>query len=113
MIFTAIALFAFAALLGMFLLTFVLKGKETPKAVVFTHGPLAVAGLIILIIYALKEGPDPTESIILFTVAAMGGGVLFYRDLTNKPLPKWLAIVHGILAVSGFVCLLIFAFEKN
>lgn len=113
MIFTAIALFAFAALLGMFLLTFVLKGKETPKAVVFTHGPLAAAGLIILVIYALKEGPDPTESIILFTVAAMGGGVLFYRDLTNKPLPKWLAIVHGFLAVSGFVCLLVFAFGKS
>ena len=109
MITTAIALFSLAALLGMFLLTFVLKGKETPKAVVFTHGPLAAAGLILLIIYAFKESPGPTESIILFTMAATGGVVMVYRDLTGKKIPKWLAIAHGLLAISGFICLILFA----
>ena len=113
MIITAIAFFSLAALLGMFLLTFVLKGKETPKAVVFTHGPLAVIGLVLLVIYAFQHKPGPIEAIILFAVAASGGFFMLYRDLTNKPIPKWLAVVHGLLAVAGFAMLLYFAFGGN
>ena len=111
MIYTAIALFSLAALLGMFLLGFVLKGKETPKAVVFTHGPLAAAGLVLLIIYAIDRSPGHLESIVLFTMAAAGGVVMLYRDITGKGIPKWLAIVHGLLAIAGFAWLLYFAFD--
>ena len=110
MIYTAIAFFALAAILGMVLLSFVLKGKETPKAVVFTHGPLAITGFILLIIYSLKQGPGPTESIVLFAIAATGGLIMVIRDLTGRTIPKWLAIFHGLLAVGGFIFLLIFAF---
>lgn len=113
MIVTAVAFFALAAILGMLLLTFVLKGKETPKAVVFTHGPLAAIGLVLLIIYCFQEGPGPVESIILFAIAAAGGVIMLMRDLTGKTIPKWLAIVHGLVAVGGFVCLLVFAFVKS
>ena len=87
MIYTSIAFFALAAVLGMILLSFVLKGKETPKGVVFTHGPLAVIGLVLLIIYTVKN-PGPVESIVLFVIAALGGLILVIRDLTNKPIPK-------------------------
>lgn len=110
MIITAIGLFALAALLGMMLITFVLSGKETPKAVVFTHGPLAAAGLVLLIIYGFKRGPGPVESIILFAIAAAAGLVMVTRDLTGQPIPRWLAIAHGLIAICGFVLLLIFAF---
>jgi len=112
MIYAAIGFFALAALLGIFLLTFVLKGKETPKGVVFTHGPLAIIGLVLLIIYCFKGGPDPIESIVLFILAALGGIFLIYRDLTGKAVPKSLAVVHGLLAVAGFVFLLLFAFKS-
>jgi hypothetical protein len=110
MLVTAVALFSLAALLGMFLLTFVLKGKETPKAVVFTHGPLAVAGLILLLVYTFKHSPGPIESIVLFAIAAIGGIVLVFKDLTGKSIPRWLAVVHGLLAITGFVFLLAFTF---
>lgn len=112
MIVTAIALLALAAILGMLLLSFVLTGKETPKAVVFTHGPLAAIGLILLIIYAFREGPGPIEAIILFAIAAAGGIVMVMRDLTGKPIPKWLGIAHGLIAAGGMVLLLVFAFSK-
>lgn len=112
MLITAITLFALAAILGMLLISFVLKEKETPTAVVFTHGPLAVVALILLIVYAFREGPNPTESIILFAIAAAGGIVMVTRDITRKPIPKWLAVVHAIVAIAGFVMLLIFAFFK-
>lgn len=112
MIYTAIALFALAAILGMVLLTFVLQGKETPKGVVFSHGTLAVAGLILLIIYTFKESPGPLEALILFVIAASAGIVMVIRDLTGKSIPKWLTIVHGLVAVTGLIFLLVFAFSK-
>lgn len=111
MIYTAIALFALAAILGMVLLTFVLQGKETPKGVVFTHGPLAAAGLVLLIIYAFQQSPGPVEAIVLFAIAATGGIILVVRDLSGKAIPKWLAVIHGLTAVTGFVFLLVFAFS--
>lgn len=110
-IYVAIGFFALAALLGMYLLSFVLRGKETPKAVVFTHGPLAAIGIVLLIVYIFKGGPNPWESLILFVLAALGGAYMLFRDLTGKPIPKILAIGHGLLAVTGFVLLLVFAFS--
>jgi hypothetical protein len=111
MLLISILLFTVAAFLGIYLLTFVLQHKETPKGVAFTHGPLASIGLILLIIYALKYQPAPISSIIIFILAAMGGTVLILRDLTGKPLPKWLAIGHGLIAAVGFILLLKFAFS--
>ncbi|MDO6391545.1 hypothetical protein Q4E40_15510 [Pontibacter sp. BT731] len=110
LIYTSIGFFALAALLGMYLLTFVLRGKETPKAIVFSHGPMAVVGLVLLIIYIARGGPNPWESLVLFVLAALGGLYMISRDLTGRPIPKALAVGHGLLAVGGFVLLLVFAF---
>ena len=109
LIYAAIGFFALAALLGMYLLSFVLQGKETPKAIVFTHGPMATIGVVLLITYAMKGGPSPTESLVLFVLAALGGLYMVFRDLSGKPIPKFLAVGHGLLAVAGFIFLLIFA----
>jgi hypothetical protein len=111
MIFASIAFFSLAAVLGMLLLSYVLRGKETPKGIVFTHGPLAVIGLILLIVYAFENPPGPLESIVLFVIAALGGLILVARDLLRKTIPKWLAVVHGLVAVTGFVFLLVYAFK--
>jgi hypothetical protein len=110
LIYTTIGFFALAALLGMYLLTLVLRGKETPKAIVFSHGTMAVIGVVLLVIYIIRGGPDPWESLVLFVLAAAGGLYMVSRDLTGRPIPKVLAIGHGLLAVCGFVLLLIFAF---
>ena len=112
MLMTAILFFALAALLGLYLLSFVLQNKNTPKGVAFTHGPLAAAGLIILIIYAFFHHPSPIVSIILFVLAALGGVMLIWRDLTGKSVPKWMAIGHGLTAIVGFIFLIIFTFFK-
>lgn len=108
MLMISILLFATAALLGFYLLSFVVQNKDTPKGIAFIHGPLAAAGLIVLIIYALYHTPSPIFSIVVFVIAALGGLVMIYRDLTGKTVPKWLAILHGITAIIGFVLLIIF-----
>ncbi len=110
MLIAAMAFFTVAALLGVYLLSLVLTNKETPKGVVFTHGPMAATGLIILIIYAIFNHPAPIVSIIIFLLAALGGIIMIARDITGKPVPKWLALGHGIAAVIGFVFLIIFTF---
>jgi hypothetical protein len=48
-------------------------------------------------------------ALILFGVAAVGGLVLVYLRVTNKPLPLPLALVHGALAATGLVLLAIAA----
>lgn len=111
MLMVAIVFFVLAALLGLYLLSFVLQNKNTPKGVAFTHGPLAATGLIILIIYSFFNSPAPIISIILFVLAALGGIMLIYRDITGKSVPKWMAIGHGLIAITGFILLLIFAFS--
>lgn len=112
MLLVALGLFAIAALLGLYLLTFILQNKNTPKGVAFTHGPLAATGLIILIIYALLYSPAPIISIVIFVLAALGGFMLIFKDITGKPIPKWLALGHGITAVISFIFLVMFIFYQ-
>ena len=112
-LYTIIGLFALGAIIGIYLLTLVLQDKETPKAAAFIHGIFVVIALIMLIVYLTNHSPGPIESLVLFVVAALGGLVLIYRDLTGKKIPKWLAVVHGLAAVAGFAFLLIFTFGQH
>ena len=108
-IYSTITIFGLTAILGMYLLSMILRGKTTPKGVSMMHGILAVTALILLFVYAGLNPPGPVPSIIAFCLAAMGGLVLIYRDVTDKPIPKWLGIGHGLLAITGFVLLVLYA----
>jgi hypothetical protein len=112
MIYTAIAIFAVAAMIGLYLISFVLQKKETPKAIAVVHGLLAATALILLIIHTINTGADLVQIIVIFVITALGGLVLFARDLMGKSLPKALAVAHGLLAVTGFIFLLVYAFTK-
>lgn len=109
-IYATIAILGLAAIIGMYLLSLILRTKSTPKAVSALHGLLAVTALILLIVYAMGNKPGPWPSIIIFIITALGGLVLIYRDLTGKSIPKWLGIVHGLAAITGFALLILFAF---
>ncbi|HKY63256.1 MAG TPA: hypothetical protein VJR29_07535 [bacterium] len=111
MILASLALFALAALLGATLLSFVLRDKPTPKGLLFLHGGMAAAGLLLLIVYTFGAAPKPYESLVLFLLAASGGFFMGIRDLLGKKVPKWLAVGHGLLALAGFGFLLFHAFH--
>jgi hypothetical protein len=112
MIYSAIVIFAVAAMIGVYLLSFVIQKKETPKAVAIVHGLLAATALVLLIVHTAKTGADLVQVIVIFVIAALGGIVLFVRDVMGKSLPKALAIAHGLIAVIGFIFLLAYAFTK-
>lgn len=102
LVYIAIGLFAFAAVIGIYLLSLVLRNKETRKGLALIHGAAAASALVLLIISAIcHEGSRHLVAIILFTVAALGGFVLIARDLSGKKPPKWLAIVHGLTAATA------------
>ena len=76
------------------------------------HGLLAATGLGFLISYVYGNQPGPMEALVLFIVAALGGFIMAIRDLAGKTVPKWLAVVHGLVAVVGYVFLLVYTFAK-
>ena len=112
MLITTIILFALAAVLGVVLITKVFKDEDRPKAVIYSHGTAAAVALVLLIIAYMNQGGTTwlMTSILVFIVAALGGFVMFGREISEKTIPKWLAVVHGLIAVTGFVLLLIAVF---
>jgi hypothetical protein len=46
-----------------------------------------------------------TIALILFGIAALGGLLLVFLRVSNKPLPLPLALVHGALAATGIALL--------
>jgi len=111
-IYAAITIFSMTALLGIYLISLVLRDKQTPKSVAVVHGLFAITGLLLLITYSNGNEQSPMVSIVVFVIAALGGLVLFYKDVTEKQIPKWLALTHGLTAVIGFAFLVLFACFK-
>lgn len=112
MIYIAIALFLCAAIFGIILANAILRGQPTPKPVVFIHGLLAAAGLAMVVLYAVKNAENkPMTSLILLIIGALGGFVLFARDMQKKPGPFMLVVIHALFGVSGVLGLLLFVMK--
>lgn len=113
MLIVAIILFVIAAIFGLIILTAILQDKPTPKPAVFTHGPIAATGLILVLIYIYNGHTDPLllTSVALFILAALGGLTLLTIDLSNKRIPKLLALGHPMLAVVALVTLIIYVLK--
>ena len=108
-IYTAITIFSMTAILGIYLISLVLRDKQTPKGIAIVHGLFAATGLILLLTYSNGSEQSPIVSIVVFVIAALGGLILVYKDVVEKQVPKWLAITHGLTAVIGFAFLILFA----
>jgi len=110
---TAVVIFAISAVGGIVMAGIRFGGKpQPPTALAMLHGFLSAAALTLLI-YATCTVGLPSLALtatVLFVVAALGG---VYMNLNFHwkmlPLPKWLVIVHALIAVAGFLCLLVAA----
>ena len=111
MLYASIALFVLAATLGATILITWLRKKNAPKAVVYSHGLLAVSGLLVLLYYAFTHPTAyPKLAIGLFIAAALGGIYMFLTSGPDKAKPIPIAGLHALLAVSGLVMLLVYVF---
>jgi hypothetical protein len=105
----ALALFALAALVGVYMLMRVFKGAMPPLQAAFFHGLFAATGLVLLLYDAFFAGPMAplavTVAAVILVLAACGGFLLLSYQLRGQAPPKTLAVVHALLAVCGFLTL--------
>ena len=110
----SLVLFLIGAIFGIIVWTAIFRNRPTPKPVVYIHGLIVVIAFIVLLIFAATAaaGSAPLTAIILFAIAAVGGLILFSTDMAKKTIPRWLAILHPIIAVLGVVALIIYIVGK-
>ncbi len=111
----AIMLFVFAAVFGAIVLLAILSNKPTPKPVVIIHGTLAGIGLLLAVTYVAigKASTLQITGLVLLLLAALGGFTLFGIDISNKKIPKALAIGHPFLAIIGVILLIVSFFVDH
>lgn len=102
----ALIIFAIAAVGGLVLATFVLRGKFAPWALSLLHALLGAVGLVLLITLLLQAHSNVLIGFVLLLVAALGGFFLASFHLRKKLPPKAVVIVHAAVAVIGFLTLL-------
>lgn len=107
----AAGLFTLAALGGLVMAAIRFGGKRNPPAwLAMLHGLLAAAG-ITLLAYAALTGNVPDLAgiaVLLFLLAAGGGAALsLVYKWQQRLLPTWLVVAHALLAVLGYVLLLV------
>jgi len=89
------------------------SGKRNPPSwLAMVHGFLAASGLTLLAYawWTMTISASAAWALLLFVIAAGGGVVLnLGYHLKGVPLPKWLVIVHALIAVVAFVLLAIAA----
>src|SRR5262249_50003778 len=113
MLSSAILIFIVAIVFGLNIFSSAFNGKPTPKVYVYWHGPIALIGvtLVLIAVYYGRHHPIIVISTVLFILAALGGVTLFTMDMLKKPLPKWLVVVHPILALIALILLVIYVWE--
>jgi hypothetical protein len=108
---TSCVLFLLAALGGLAMAGIRFSGNRNPPVwLAMAHGGLAVAG-VALLAFAVLAGGVPAAalwSLVLFLVAAAGGTLLFLGyEWKRELLPTWLVLVHAVVAVAGFLLLVV------
>lgn len=108
---TAAVLFALAAVGGLAMALIRFRGADRPPSwLAMAHGLLAAAGLTLLIYAAAAAGvPGVAVAalVILVIVAIVGVTLNLSYHVKQMPLPKQTIVIHGIVAVIGFVLLLL------
>ncbi len=102
-----LVLFAVAALGGLTLAGLRFANRPLPIPLALVHGLLAAAGLVTLILAVVNAtaAGGASTALLLFVLAALGGFFLFAQHLKKRALPVPVVLLHGALAVAGFVVL--------
>jgi hypothetical protein len=109
-ILVALILFALAATGGVIMAVMRFSGRSTPPlGLAVVHGLAAASGLVVLIagIAMGTTSTATTVGLVLMVIAALGGFVLLSNHLRKKDLPIPIMVIHGLVAVAGFVTLLL------
>jgi hypothetical protein len=106
----ALSLFILAAILGSIVLAAILKNKPTPKPIAIIHGSLGGFGLLLLLTYlaVAKINALLLSGVAVLLLAMVGGLIMFGIDVSEKPIPKVLAILHPLFAIAGLIMIILY-----
>jgi hypothetical protein len=111
MMVTAAVLFALAAIGGLIMAVIRFRGADRPPSwLAMAHGLLAAAALTLLIYAAAAAGVPGiavAALVIMVVVAIVGVALNLLYHVNLAPLPKPTIVIHGVVAVIGFVLLLL------
>jgi hypothetical protein len=104
----ALVIFAIAAVGGLALASFILRGRLAPWPVSLLHAALGAVGLLILLYAAFTTGISKAAliALVILVVAALGGFYLASIHLRGQLAPKGVVVIHAGVAVVGFLTLL-------
>lgn len=115
-----IVIFLIAASFGLYLLSLVLKEKKRPILIVALHGIIALAAYGVLTFtvgmqaWATSQHTVEAYAFVAFSFAAVGGIYMVIRDkLLKQGIKKWMPFVHGGLALTGLIILVIATVLKS
>ena len=107
---TVVVLFTVAALGGLAMAAMRLgTGRNPPAWLAMLHGMLGAAGLTLLVfgVFTAELPSLATVAALLLVLAALGGAVMnLGYHWHGRLLPKSLMIGHAVLAILGYVALL-------
>lgn len=115
MILYATGLFTIAALGGAALGYLRFQDRDLPWAITIVHGLVAATGLVLLFL-GVRQGEGgqlASVALLILIAAALGGFLLVSYHARNLKAPIPIVIVHALVAVAGFVVLLIAAFGNG
>ena len=108
---TAAVLLALAAIGGLTMAVMRFRGADRPpSSIAMAHGLLAAAALTLLIYAAAAAGLPAVglvALVVLIIVALVGVALNLLYHVKLLPLPKPTIVIHGVVAVIGFVLLLL------
>lgn len=110
MIQLSLILFAVAALGGLAMAIMHFRGVSPPRPVLAVlHGLFAASGLVVLLLALIKTvfGGKAGIALGVLVVAALGGFALLSFHARNQKLPSALVAGHALIAVAGFITLLL------
>ena len=109
-----VILFAVAALGGLYMAVRIFQGQLAPWVVSVVHALLGASGLILVLVSVLQGSRGLVlASLITLGVAAIGGFYLASYHVRRDPAPKSVVVVHAVVAVTGFLLLLMAAFGAS
>ena len=105
----ALIVFLIAAVGGILLASFALRGKFSPWPVSVAHALVGAVGLLMLVVYVITESDGATSAfvaLIFLVLAALGGFYLASLHGRKQLAPKLVVLVHAGFAVVGVGILL-------
>lgn len=103
----ALLVFVVAALGGLVLASFVLRGRFAPWAISVLHALLGAGGLVLLLLAVMQgAGSRANLALAVLVVAALGGFYLASLHLKRKLAMKKIVLVHAGAAVVGVLVLI-------